>query len=126
MLFLNYEKIKKYGGSDFIEIQFCDMPHGTSVKEITAIDNIKDNNPDSLYICDDNTFYHEYSRFFDCGTYNNLKTGPVDIYGINYYAPHLTDLIIEKITKEKTTDYEALTQWLQKSKSHNGFYILGY
>lgn len=64
-------------------------------------------------------------NIFDCGTYNNLKQGKVDIYGINYYAPFLTDAIIEKISKDKPKDYEVLTEWLHKSKMYNGFYILG-
>lgn len=55
--------------------------------------------------------------FYRCGTYNNLNSGTVDIYGINYYAP---PLIIEKINKHKTT-----VEWLNESKKYNVFYILG-
>lgn len=78
-----------------------------------------------IYIDDDNAFYQEYSRIFDCGTYNNLKTGTVDLCGINYYAPSLTDSIIDRLFKEKPADYEVLMEWLIKSKMYNGFYILG-
>lgn len=70
-------------------------------------------------------FFQEYSGIFDCGTYNNMKTGIVDLYGINYYAPSLTDSMIERLKKEKPTDYEVLVEWLGKSKAYNGFYILG-
>lgn len=30
-----------------------------------------------------------------------------------------------KLQKEKPADYEALIEWLTKSKEYNGFYILG-
>lgn len=59
------------------------------------------------------------------GTYNNLKTGLVDIYGINYYKPDLVETIISKILTNKTTDYEIIIEWLSKAISYNGFYVLG-
>jgi len=122
------EERRNYGGSAFIEIQFCNMPPQTATKELVAVRSIRNWKNDSLYvhIDDDNTFYQEYGRIFDRGTYNNLKTGPVDIYGINYYAPFLIASIIERLDHEKPVDYEVLIEWLIKAKSHNGFYILGY
>mgnify|MGYP005932612799 CR=1 FL=1 len=82
---------------------------------------------DSLYVHADDidAFYQEYSRIFDCGTYNNMKTGVFDLYGINYYAPALIDPISEKLNKEKPEEYEALAAWLSQAKAHNGFYIFG-
>lgn len=126
--FATQEERRNYGGSAFIEIQFCNMPAQTSTKELVAVGSIQNWKTDSLYVYidDDNAFYQEYSRIFDCGTYNNLKTGPVDIYGINYYAPSLIDSIIERLDKERPVDYEVIIEWLIKSKSYNGFYILGY
>lgn len=44
---------------------------------------------------------------------------------MNYYSPDLTDIIIDKLNQVKPIDYEALIDWLEKSKSYNGFYILG-
>ena len=70
-------------------------------------------------------FYQKYSRIFDCGTYNNMKTGVFDLYGINYYSPALIDPISEKLSEEKPEEYEALAAWLSQAKAHNGFYILG-
>lgn len=58
------------------------------------------------------------------GTYNNLKTGLVDIYGINYYKPDLVETIISKRLRNKTIDYENLIEWLSKAKGYNGFYGL--
>lgn len=126
--FNSQEERISYGGSAFIEIQFCKFPVGTTIKELVAVHSMDHWQNDSLYIYidDDNVFYQEYSRIFDCGTYNNLKTGPVDICGINYYAPSLIESIIERLDKERPVDYEVLIKWLIKSKSYNGFYILGY
>ncbi len=125
--FKSQEERRNYGGSAFIEIQFCNMPFQATTKELVAVESIQNWKNDSLYVYidDDSAFFQEYSRIFDCGTYCNLQTGVVDLYGINYYASSLTDSIIERLHKEKPTDYEILIEWLIKSKSYNGFYILG-
>ena len=128
MLFYTFnsqEERRRFGGSDFIEIQFCRLPDGTALNKAVEIDSIKPWQNDSLYIADDVGFFHEYSSIFDCGVYNNLKSGTVDLCGINYYIPSLTDNIIEKICKNEPDDYEILVEWLIKSKAYNGFYILG-
>lgn len=125
--FESQEERSKYGGSSFIEIQYCNMPPQTAIKELVSVKNIQHWKNDSLYVHmdDDRTFYQAYSRIFDCGTYNNLKTGIVDLYGINYYVPALIESIIEKLNAEKPDDYEMLVAWLADVKSCNGFYILG-
>lgn len=80
---------------------------------------------DSLYISDEDTFYQEYSNIFDCGIYNNLRSGAVGIFGVNYYPPSLVDSVIAKLNKEKPLDYITLVEWLTGAKEYNGFYILG-
>lgn len=124
-VFDSQEERRKFGGSAFIEIQFCRIPCGTKTENLVSVNSIKNWQNDSLYIKDENTFYQEYCRIFTCGVYNNLKSGPVDIFGINYYAPSLVDSIIAKLHQDQPLDYETLTQWLTKSKKYNGFYILG-
>lgn len=114
-----------FGGSAFIEIQFCKLPVRRSIKAIVDVSSIKHRQNDSLYVSDENAFYQEYGHIFDCGTYNNLETGPVDLNGINYYPASLTDTIIERIRKSKPADYTVLVDWLERAKAHNGFYILG-
>lgn len=74
---------------------------------------------------DENLFYREYAPILNFGVYNNLKRGPVDIYGINYYAPIHTDHIIELFSQRKPYAYQIFTEWLYQSKQYNGFYILG-
>jgi len=124
-VFSSREERRNYGGSAFIEIQFCKMPYRTELEKIVAVSSIKHGQNDSLYIDDEDTFYQEYRDIFDCGIYNNLKSGTVDIYGINYYAPCLIDSIVAKLQKNKPTDYITLIEWLNNAKKYNGFYILG-
>ena len=124
-IFNTQEERMNYGGSAFLEIQFCKLPAKTKTKDLVAAGSINHWQNDSLYINDVDAFYHEYSRVFDCGIYNNLKSGLVDIYGINYYAPSLTDVIIKRLHEKKPLDCAALVVWLNKAKTYNGFYILG-
>ena len=123
--FDSQEERREYGGSAFIEVQFCRMPAGTDLKSLVAVDNIINWLDDSLYISDENLFYEQYSRIFDCGVYNNLKSGPVDVYGINYYGPELTKVLIERIRELQPEDWKVLIEWLEAAKKYNGFYILG-
>jgi len=97
------------------------------VEVIVAVDSIRHWLDDSLYVSgdDDNVFLDEYDGIFDGGIYNNLETGTIDPYGINYYGPNLIDTIIAKLMEIKPTDYEKLAKWLNIAKKHNGFYILG-
>lgn len=124
-VFNSQEERREFGDSLFIEIQFCKLPQGTKTKKIVAVNSIKNWQNDSLYISDENAFCREYSSIFDCGIYNNLKSGVVDIYGINYYSPSAVDPIIAKLNKEKPSDYITLVEWLTRAKAYNGFYILG-
>lgn len=123
--FFSQSELRDFGGSAFIEIQFCKLPVRRSIKAIVDVSSIKNWQNDSLYVSDENAFYQEYGHIFDCGTYNNLETGPVDLYGINYYPASLTDTIIERIRESKPADYTVLVDWLERAKGYNGFYILG-
>ena len=125
LVFNSQEERMEYGGSAFIEMQFCKLPVGTKMKDIVAVRSINNWQNDSLYINDEDVFYQEYSQIFNCGIYNNLKSGVVDLYGINYYEPSFIDTIITKLYEEKPIDYESLVEWLSKAKQFNGFYILG-
>jgi len=97
------------------------------VKTAVTVDSINHWLDDSLYIRGDDAseFLKEYGCIFNCGIYNNLETGTVDPYGINYYKSDFIDAIIAKILKIRPTDYEKLAAWLHTAKQYNGFYILG-
>lgn len=125
--FESLEARKAFGGSAFIEIQYCKLKQNTRIRKIVslcAIDNWKE---DSLYIYvnDINEFYSNYKDIFCDGVYNNLKNGIVDVFGINYYSPKQLIEIIDKIEKQKPLDYAVLLKWLKQGIDYNGFYILG-
>ena len=46
-LFLTSNTIKKYGGSDYIEIQYCRL--SSSLKTIVSVDSIRFKKEDSLF-----------------------------------------------------------------------------
>lgn len=123
--FASQAERRAYGGSAFLEIQFCRLPAGTPVREIVKWDNIRHWQDDSLYIDDENAFFRKYSSIFQDGTYSNLKHGVVDIYGINYYAPTSIDAIIGQLQQNMPEDHEALLKWLVQAQQYNGVYILG-
>ena len=118
---------QEFGGSAFVEFQFCKMPSNSQIKTIVSVRKIKNWQDDSLYVYIDDMekFYKEYANIFSDGIYNNMKTGIVDLYGINYYPPSSINRICESIITTKPIDYEALLQWLNKANKCNGFYILG-
>ncbi len=124
-IFNSQEERKNCGGSSFVEIQFCKLPFGTKIDDLVSVINISNWENDSLYIRNENEFVREYGNIFDCGTYNNLKTGIVDVYGINYYEPKAIELITKRIIDKKPKGYGMLLEWLEKSKKYNGIYILG-
>ena len=123
--FVSREERGIFGGGNFIEFQYCRLSPGTPLKEIIAVDSIQHWLNDSMYVHDENQFYNRYGRIFDCGIYNNFKSGAVDIYGINYYSPGTIDAIVEKLENTKPDDYKTLLIWLEKAKAFNGIYILG-
>lgn len=125
--FESKEARRAFGGSAFIEIQYCNLKQNTPIKKIVslrAIDNWKN---DSLYIYIDDIddFYSNYKDIFCDGAYNNLKNGDIDLFGINYYSPKQIIEIIDKIEKQKPSDYAVLLEWLKKGINRNGIYILG-
>ena len=123
--FPNQDERRSYGGSAFIEMQFCRLPADADLHTLTAVGSIRHWQDDSLYIDDENRFYEAYSRIFDCGFYTNQMSGTVDVYGINYYPPSCTDSLIERIRSLRPDGHEELLAWLEKARAHNGFYILG-
>lgn len=125
--FENREARRAFGGSAFIEIQYCKLKPGTRVGKkvsLRSIDNCKD---DSLYVYVDDidAFYYNYKAIFCDGVYNNMKKGEIDLFGINYYSTEQLTDIIGKIEKQKPLDYEILLEWLKKGMDYNGVYILG-
>ena len=123
--FNNQEERRMFGGSDFLELQFCQHKSGTSIKRI--VNKFENWRNDSLYISGDDmdTFYSCYKDVFKNGTYNNLKSGDIDFFGINYYSSEKVDEMIKTIEEKKPKDYIIVLEWLNKAKEFNGIYILG-
>ena len=123
--FNNQEERRAFGGSDFLELQFCCLKRGTRIKSI--VNKIENWRNDSLYISGDDmdAFYKCYKDVFKNGTYNNLKSGEIDFFGINYYSPEQVEEMIKIIEETKPTDYIIVLEWLNKAKEFNGVYILG-
>lgn len=123
--FKNQEERKNFGGSAFIEIQYCTLPESTDIKVITSVESIKNWQNNSLYVNDENKFFEEYCSILNKGYYNNLKQGTVDIYGINYYTKTETENIKKMLEENKPEDYDVFLQWLENVSNYNGFYVLG-
>lgn len=94
---------------------------------LVSLNHIRHWRNDSLYVHADDmeSFCQEYGRIFDSGVFGNLKTGTIDLFGLNYYSPALIESVIEKLGRERPRDYKELMAWLVKSRAHNGIYILG-
>ena len=78
---------REFGGADFIEIQYCRLAKGTSIRKIVSVDAISHWKDDSLYICGDDMerFYQYYGDIITGGIYNNGDCGPMNLWGINFY-----------------------------------------
>ena len=130
MLFHSFQsqaERREFGGSDFIEIQYCRLPEGTSLREIVSIDAIKHWKDDSLYIFGDDLdlFYQNYRDIITGGVYNNGDCGPMDLLGINFYAGAQAAAMIDRLTEKKPPEYQILCQWLQAGRQYLGVYVLG-
>ena len=125
LTFPSQEERRKFGGSAFLEIQFCRMPKEPPIKEIVAVENIKSCQNDSLYVHEIADFISIYGKYFDDGIFNNLKSGSLDVYGINYYYSDFVKRLIERLLNDKPAEYNQFVNWLKQAEKYNGFYILG-
>ncbi len=125
MKFNSTEERRGYGGSCFIEIQYCKHPVGTGVQRI--VNAIEHWMVTSLYVYGDDMgdFYIEYKDILSNGVHENLEEGVVNSWGANYYNEEKTKIIMEKLERYKPTGFEVFLAWLKENPYHNGFYVLG-
>lgn len=125
--FSSQDERRQFGGSDFIELQYCRIRQGAEIGEILSVQAIEHRKNDSLYIFgeDMDAFFAQYCKIFSNGIYNNRECGVVDLLGINYYSPEQTALMTEAIKRETPADSQRLLDWLDGCKQYNGFYVLG-
>ncbi len=126
-IFNNQEDRRAFGGSDFLELQFCQLKRGTSIRDIVSVDRIDEWRNSSLYVhgSDWEAFYKDYKNIFKNGVYNNLECGVIDWCGINYYSLEQIEEMIKSLEEKKPQDYTVVLEWLIKAKEFNGVYILG-
>lgn len=125
--FKSQDERRKFGGSCFLEFQYCTLNKDADLKEIVSVDTIKHWYNSSLYLHGDDMdeFWDLYKEIFLNGCYSNGRCGIVDMYGINYYSPEETTRITRCLMEQKPKDYQRLLDWLGKVTDFNGFYILG-
>ena len=105
MLFYSFHsqvERREFGGADFIEIQYCRLAKGTSIRKIVSVDAISHWKDDSLYICGDDMerFYQHYGDIITGGIYNNGDCGPMNLWGINFYSRDQANNMIERLAEK--------------------------
>lgn len=130
MLFLSFssqEERRKFGGSCFMELQYCRLKKGTKLKKIVSVNAFEHWKNDSLYIRGDDMdeFFAQYSKIFDDGICYNGECGVVDLWGTNYYTLEQTTHLMEILKRDKPKDYQVLLNWLEDVDKYNGFYLFG-
>ena len=125
--FSSQEERRKFGGSDFIELQYCTLARGTEMEKIVSVDTIEHWKDSSLYLCgdDEGEFVLHYGKIFTGGIYGNGESGAADLCGINYYSPEQTRLIWKRVRETKPLDGQVLLRWLERAEEFLGFYLLG-
>lgn len=108
-----------------MELQICTRKPGTPLKKILNSHRYWLDSSLYIYVEDIKSFCSNYEEIFSGGTYQNLRSDMLDIYGVNYYSPAQLKDIILKIEEQKPLDYEIILEWLKKAEIYNGFYILG-
>lgn len=125
--FPSQEARRAFGGSDFIEMQYCKLGKDCEIGTIVSVNMIPHWQTDSLYLFgnDMTTFETHYGKIFTGGIYNNGNRGPVDLCGINFYSQKQLIQMVDRIRKDKPLDYQTLLNWLEAGKQYIGFYLLG-
>ena len=118
---------RAFGGSDFMELQYCRLPPGTAMEEIVSADAIENWKSDSLYVHggEAERFLEVYGATVTGGVYSSGARGPVDVCGINFYTQAQAAQIMERLEAEQPPEYRTLLGWLRAGSRYVGFYILG-
>ena len=124
--FTSQEERKAFGGSAFLELQYCKLETAKLAK-ILSLRALPYWQNDGLYIHLDDmqTFFSNYAGIFGDAVLSKRTTGCMDLHGINYYPPAQLKDCISKIEAQKPLDYEPVLEWLKIGERFNGFYLLG-
>ena len=121
--FHSQDERRAYGGSCFIELQFCKLSADTALNDILQQYTHWQN--DSLYVHDDAPLYTEYGAVFGNGVHPDLTESYFDGWGVTYYRPDQIEGIIQRAAEAALDGCETLIEWLNTAKQYHGFYILG-
>ena len=121
------EERRRFGGTDFMEMQYCKLPLDLLQKKRVSVQKIEHWKNDSLYISGDDVdaFFVYYGQIITNGLFGNGKIGPIDPFGINFYAREQVDPMMKRIKDERTPDYNILLGWFEAGEAYGGFYLLG-
>ncbi len=123
--FRTQKERREYGGTDFVELQYCKMPQDTTPEDIVKLDNLENWKEDSLYVADYRSFRRKYGIYFQNALHEDLSRGALDLYGINYYSLNQVQEILKILREKEPEDYETLCEWLDQESDICGIYILG-
>ena len=128
MLFYTFstqEERRNFGGSDFIELQYCRLKRTRFQRIISDCNGHWED--DSLYVRGRHLdeFLAAYSDVLSEALYPNKKSGPVYPFGPNYYPPERVPAMIARLHERNSEDDRVLAKWLLKATEYNGFYVLG-
>ena len=70
-------------------------------------------------------FYRHYGSIITGGIYNNKESGPMDLWGINFYSRKQAAFFLDCIKIDKPPEYQVVQKWLQEVEQYIGFYVLG-
>ncbi len=91
-MFLKFEsqdERREYGGSCFVEFQFCMMPEGTQQNRIFhSIDHWRD---DSLYVHGDSPLFSTYKEILGTGIHPNMTEGILSLLISRVFIVYLPD-----------------------------------
>jgi len=112
-VFASQEDRRAFGGSAFIEIQYCRHPKYTPVRQLVSVDFIRNWEDDSLYVSDDcmNEFFDQYAAIL------GWKTG-MRLFEISYYSCEQSAKIMADAARLKPIGHEKLIEWLKQAQEH--------
>ena len=125
--FESSEERRAFGGSAFMELQYCKLKPSATIRKILSLRSIPYWQNDGLYVYVDDIdiFLSNYAGVFGDGVLSNRTTGSIDEFGITYYSSTQLKDIISNIEKQKPLGYEVILDWLKQGIDCNGFYVLG-
>lgn len=118
-----FTRPKDRRGSAYYEFQYCKTDG--SVRTIMKSHGSWLDDSLLIYMDDDTKFFEQYGEYLQKPISPN-GSHTFDYAGINYYAPEMARMIIERIKAAQPENCDELLAWLDPAASeYNGFFFLG-